>query len=185
MPRTPRTTPRRRAPPPPAVWQRSTARCRCSPRSRAGDGALHAGGARRNIPGLYKSTALRLLASLDHARLLQRLADAPLPRWAARSARLHAPAASFSLHRVTRLVLRELVAFTGESAACHVRARANATPLCLARDDSPHLVRDPIRAGDLLPLGRGTGGRVLLAFDPELGQERQRGRPARVLAGTP
>jgi DNA-binding IclR family transcriptional regulator len=27
-------------------------------------------------------------------------------------------------------------------------------------------VRDHIRAGDLLPLERGTGGRVLVAFDP-------------------
>jgi DNA-binding IclR family transcriptional regulator len=34
--------------------------------------------------------------------------------------------------------------------------------------DSPHPVRDHIRMGDLLPLDRGTGGRVLVAFDPEL-----------------
>ena len=36
--------------------------------------------------------------------------------------------------------------------------------LCLYRVDSPQIVRDHIRAGDMLPLKRGAGGRVLLAF---------------------
>ena len=36
--------------------------------------------------------------------------------------------------------------------------------LCLFRVDSPHPVRDHIRAGDVLPLERGAGGRVLSAF---------------------
>ncbi|HXE50332.1 MAG TPA: IclR family transcriptional regulator C-terminal domain-containing protein, partial [Ramlibacter sp.] len=43
---------------------------------------------------------------------------------------------------------------------------ADAVRLCLYRIDSPHPVRDHIRAGDVLPLERGTGGRVLTAFDP-------------------
>jgi DNA-binding IclR family transcriptional regulator len=40
----------------------------------------------------------------------------------------------------------------------------NQTRLCLYRVDSPHPVRDHIRAGDVLPLHQGTGGRVLSAF---------------------
>ena len=40
--------------------------------------------------------------------------------------------------------------------------------LCLFRVDSPHPVRDHIKAGDILPADRGTGARVLQAFDPEL-----------------
>src|SRR5512140_2328231 len=70
---------------------------------------------------LYKSTALRLLASLEHARLVQRLDDG---RYALGSevARLNTLyAASFSLDRVVVPVLRELVGKTGESAAYHVR----------------------------------------------------------------
>ncbi|GAB2466433.1 IclR family transcriptional regulator [Comamonas humi] len=119
---------------------------------------------------LYKSTALRLLASLEHARLLQRLDDG---RWAlgGEIARLHALyAAAFSLDRVVMPVLRELVAATGESAAYHVRQGqgAQAVRLCRYRVDSPHPVRDHIQAGDLLPLDRGSGGRVLSAFDPGL-----------------
>lgn len=116
--------------------------------------------------GLYKSTVLRLLASLEHARLLQRLGDGRYGL-GGQVARLHTLyAASFSLDRVVLPVLRELVANTGESAAYHVRqGRApNHTRLCLYRVDSPHPVRDHIRAGDVLPLDRGTGARVLAAY---------------------
>ncbi|SEJ71450.1 IclR family transcriptional regulator [Achromobacter sp. NFACC18-2] len=116
---------------------------------------------------LYKSTVLRLLASLMHAGWVQRLEDG---RFALgpEIARLHGLyAASFSLERIVMPVLRDLVAATGESAAYHVRQ--GDARLCLYRVDSPHPVRDHIRAGDLLPLDRGTGGRVLTAFDPVLG----------------
>lgn len=112
--------------------------------------------------GLYKSTALRLLASLEHARLLQRGADG---RYAlgAELARLHSIyAASFSLEAQVVPALQALVDATQESAAFHVRQGEQR--LCLFRVDSPQLLRDHIRAGDLLPLERGAGGRVLLAF---------------------
>jgi DNA-binding IclR family transcriptional regulator len=111
---------------------------------------------------LYKSTVLRLLASLEHARLVQKLVDG---RYAlgAEVARLHGVyAASFSLERVVLPVLRELVAATGESAAYHVRQ--GEARLCLYRVDSPHPIRDHIKAGDVLPADRGTGARVLIAF---------------------
>lgn len=111
---------------------------------------------------LYKSTVLRLLASLEHGQLVQKLEDG---RYAlgAEVARLHSIyAASFSLERVVLPVLQALVDDTGESAAYHV-PQGNAR-LCLYRVDSPQPIRDHIRAGDLLPAGRGTGGRVLAAF---------------------
>lgn len=116
---------------------------------------------------LYKSTALRLLASLEHAGMVQKLEDG---RYAigAEVARLHAIyAASFSLDRVVMPVLKKLVQATGESAAYHVLQGqgANRTRLCLFRVDSPHPVRDHIRQGDVLPPDRGTGGRVLTAYD--------------------
>ncbi|ROZ61992.1 IclR family transcriptional regulator [Ramlibacter sp. WS9] len=117
---------------------------------------------------LYKSTALRLLASLEHAGLLQRLEDG---RYTLGNevARLHSIyAASFSLDHLVLPELRRLVKATGESAAYHVRQGqgADAVRLCLYRVDSPHPIRDHIRAGDILPMSRGTGGRVLSAFDP-------------------
>lgn len=115
---------------------------------------------------LYKSTVLRLLASLEHARLIQRLDDG---RYAlgVEVARLHGIfAASFSLDKVVLPVLRKLVSQTSESAAYHVlQGQApHLTRLCLYRVDSPQPVRDHIRAGDILPVDRGTGARVLIAF---------------------
>lgn len=111
--------------------------------------------------GLYKSTALRLLASLEHARFVQRRGAegwVPGPELA-RLGALHAE--SFSLQALVQPALRALVAATGESAAFHVRQGRER--LCLFRQDSPQVLRDHIRAGDRLPLNRGTGGRVLMA----------------------
>lgn len=128
---------------------------------RAGDISLGLGELAERTQ-LYKSTVLRLLASLEHARLIQKLGDG---RYAlgAEVARLHGVyAASFSLDRVVLPVLRELVAATGESAAYHVRQ--GEARLCLYRVDSPHPIRDHIKAGDLLPADRGTGARILIAF---------------------
>lgn len=116
---------------------------------------------------LYKSTALRLLASLEHAGLLHRRPDG---RYAlgAEVARLHAVyAAAFSLGDVVLPALQALVQATGESAAYHVRQGQgdDAVRVCQYRVDSPHPVRDHIRAGEVLPIAQGTGGRVLCAWD--------------------
>ncbi|MEQ6471334.1 IclR family transcriptional regulator [Comamonas sp. wu1-DMT] len=131
---------------------------------------------------LYKSTVLRLLASLEHGGWVQRQDDG---RYAVGSAvaRLHAVyEQSFSLDKLVMPVLRVLVQATGESAAYHVRQGRER--LCLYRVDSPHPVRDHARAGDLLPLDKGAGGRVLVAFDPELSDwvKRNRNHYARVRA---
>jgi DNA-binding IclR family transcriptional regulator len=69
---------------------------------------------------------------------------------------------SFSLENLVIPILKRLVARTQESAAFHVRQADQR--LCLYRVDSPQPVRDNIRTGDLLPLDRGAGGRVLSAF---------------------
>lgn len=111
---------------------------------------------------LYKSTALRLLSSLQHARMVQRNAEG---RWAPGSevARLAALRASaFPLESQLLPLMRSLVRHTRESLAFHVRQGTQR--MCLLRVDSPQALRDHIRVGDLLPLERGAGGRVLLAF---------------------
>jgi DNA-binding IclR family transcriptional regulator len=110
----------------------------------------------------HKSTVLRLLASLQHGQLLLRTADGRY-RLGPGIARLYGVyASSFSLEQVVMPQLRALVQATGESAAFHVRQ--GDSRLCLYRVDSPNPVRDHIRMGDLLPLDRGAGGHVLLAF---------------------
>lgn len=117
---------------------------------------------------LYKSTVLRLLASLAHAGLLRKTPDG---LWAlgpevARLASLYT--ASFSLEDVVLPVMKDLVARTGESVALHVRQGEQR--LCLFRVDSPQLLRDHVRSGDVLPLDRGAGGRVLMAFSGAKGK---------------
>ena len=111
---------------------------------------------------LYKSTVLRLLASLAHGGLMRKTGEG---LWAlgpelSRLAAIYT--ASFSLEDVVLPVMRALVAQTGESVALHIRQGEQR--LCLYRVDSPQLLRDHVQAGDVLPLDRGAGGRVLMAF---------------------
>jgi DNA-binding IclR family transcriptional regulator len=126
---------------------------------------------------LYKSTVLRLLASLAQGRLVQKTTDG---LWALgpevmRLASIYA--ASFSLEKVLLPEMRALVQRTQESVAFHVRQGEQR--LVLLRVDSPQLLRDHVSVGDLLPLDRGAGGRVLMAFAGATGplyeQVRQEG----------
>ena len=117
---------------------------------------------------LYKSTALRLLASLVHARLLHRQDDGRYTL-GVEVARLNGVfQRQFSLADVVLPVLRQLVTATGESAAYHVLQGQppHASRLCLYRVDTPQPVRDHIQAGDVLPADRGAGALVLMAFTP-------------------
>jgi DNA-binding IclR family transcriptional regulator len=117
---------------------------------------------------LYKSTALRLIASLEHGALIQRTTDGRYSL-GPEVARLNAIyTRAFSLDDIVLPVLRQLVSRTRESAAYHVRQGDQR--LCLYRIDSPQPVRDHIRAGDLLPLNRGAGGRVISAFSGAKGK---------------
>ena len=85
--------------------------------------------------GLVKSTALRLLASLIHYGLVQRLDDGryALGSEVARLSGIYT--ASFSLEAIVMPALRELVRATRESAVYHVRQ--GDARLCLYRVDSP------------------------------------------------
>jgi DNA-binding IclR family transcriptional regulator len=128
----------------------------------------------------YKSTVLRLLASLQHFGFVQRNNDGRyrLGPEVARLARLYT--GSFSLEPLVMPVLRDLVDRTRESAAFHVRQGDQR--LCLYRVDSPQPIRDHIRAGDLLPLDRGAGGRVIRAFEGARGEIYDQVRREKVVA---
>jgi len=116
----------------------------------------------------HKSTVLRLLASLQHAQLMLRQEDGRY-RLGPGIARLHAIySSSFSMEPVVMPELRTLAKATGESAAFHV-IEGDAR-LCLYRVESPNPVRDHIKAGELLPLARGSGGHVLQAYSGAQGE---------------
>lgn len=111
---------------------------------------------------ISKSTILRMLASLAHAHMATRLPDG---RWTvgAEVERLHRVfAASFSLEDAVMPALQALVDATRESAAYYVPHGDRR--LCLYRVDSPRPIRDHQKAGDLLPLDRGAGGRIFQAY---------------------
>ena len=140
---------------------------------RAGDGSLSLTELSERSQ-LYKSTVLRLLASLEHAGLVRRQDDGRygLGPEVARLYQLYA--AAFLLDQVVMPVLRELVAATGESAAYHVRQGQGADwkRLCLYRVDSPNILRDHVKVGDILPSDRGAGARVLIAFSQDLARPK-------------
>lgn len=118
--------------------------------------------------GLYKSTILRLAGSLLRAQLLDRLEDG----------RYRIGPAAFRLGALYQRsvvaadillpVMRDLADQSWESVAFYVRAGAVRT--CLYRIESKHPIRYTVREGDVLPLGSGSGGRVLSAFCGEAGE---------------
>jgi len=113
--------------------------------------------------GLYKSTALRLIASLERASLVSRRADGNyvLGTYAYQLGRAYE--ATHHLVEILRPILAELVEQGSESASFHVYD-SSTTRLCILRIDSHHSTLDSIRAGDLLPLDRGAAGKLLSAF---------------------
>ncbi len=116
--------------------------------------------------GLHKSTALRLLASLEHAMLVERMRDGrhALGRGIVRLHHVHQ--ANSTLEHLVMPALRELVHTTQESAALHAQWGNGATAqrISLFRVDSPQPIRDHYKVGDILPMNGGTGARVLIAF---------------------
>ncbi|MCS6764974.1 MAG: helix-turn-helix domain-containing protein [Candidatus Protistobacter heckmanni] len=130
--------------------------------------------------GIYKSGILRHLASLEAARLVEKQKSGGYKLGAGVAVLNAAFQAGNDLESLVMPVLRELVETTRESAAFHVRQGDQR--LCLFRVDSKQLLRDHTRAGDLLPLDRGAGGRMLTAFAGARGKVYERARKEKVLA---
>ena len=130
--------------------------------------------------GLYKSTILRLMASLERFGYMRRdqsgsftIGPAPL-----RLAQIYQE--SFRLEDEVRPILRRLVEDSGETATFYVR---DVDKRCaLFREEPKRSVRAVVREGDRLPLEVGVAGRVILAFSGEEGARYDAIRTAVVLA---
>lgn len=126
---------------------------------------------------LYKSTVLRLAASLEADGFLVRGPDRlfrPGPElW--RLGTLHQR--GLDLGEVIRPALRRLVEATGETASFYVADGDER--ICLYRVNSPRSVRHHLEEGQRLPIDRGAAGRVLTAYressDPAGKKIRDRG----------
>ncbi len=130
---------------------------------RPGDGSLSLHDIAERT-GLYKSTILRLIVTLAQSHCIQRLDDG---RYQLGSMLLHWGSlyqSSLRLDDHVLPVLRRLVDQTLEGASFFTREEN--VRVCLFRVDSPRMLRDHVRAGDLLPLDKGAAGRVLCSFDP-------------------
>lgn len=111
---------------------------------------------------LVKSTALRLLASLQHAALIQKQHDGCYAL-APGVARLHSVfAATFPIESEVMPILKDLAGKTNETAVFYVRQGTER--LVLYRVESHQTIQSRVKVGDLVPLSRGSGGRVLSAF---------------------
>jgi len=113
--------------------------------------------------GMYKSTLLRLLVSLERGALVVRRSDQKylLGQFAFQLGR--AFEATYHLKECVLPVLEGLIRQGTESPSFHVW-HDDKTRLCLFRIDSNHSTLDRIRAGDLLPLRQGAAGKVLRVF---------------------
>ena len=132
---------------------------------RAGDSSLSLNELAQRT-GMYKSTILRLIATLVHEHCIVRLDDrtyqlgSMLLHWGG----LYQSALRLDDH--VPAVLRRLAQETGEGASFFTRE--DKLRVCLFRVDSPRSIRDHIHVGDLLPLDKGAAGRVLASFDRAL-----------------
>lgn len=116
--------------------------------------------------GLYKSTILRLLASLMAAGMVSREPDGrySLGPTALRLGQIYQRSAG--LERTLLPIMKDLVAQGSESPSLHVRQDGEHR-ICILRVDSDHSTLDRVRAGILRPLDRGAAGHVLRAFGEE------------------
>lgn len=113
--------------------------------------------------GYYKSTLLRLLASLERSALVVRRSDGryALGSYAHELGRAYE--ATYRVSAVLTPLLAELVEQGSESASFHVHHDQDHR-ICLLRIDSHHSTLDRIDVGDLLPLNRGAAGKLITMF---------------------
>ena len=124
------------------------------------------------VTGLYKSTILRLIGSLESASYVMRLRDGRYGLGASAFRLGHAYERQNSFHRHVLPVLHDLVDQGTESASFHV-INGPSTRLCLFRVNSRHSTLDRVEAGSVFPLERGAAGRVLLAYSGRTGVQHE------------
>lgn len=122
--------------------------------------------------GLYKSTMLRIIASLEATGYVMRLRDGRYGIGGSAYRLGLAYERQNTLRDQVLPVLHDLVENGTESASFHVMHGAN-TRLCLLRVNSRHATLDRVDAGNILPLDRGAAGRVLLAYSGRSGTRHE------------
>jgi DNA-binding IclR family transcriptional regulator len=117
--------------------------------------------------GLSRPTAHRLAAALEAHRLVGRDGAGRYRLGLRVLAWAGAVSAEFGLAEAARPVLEALRDETGESAQLFVRD--GDSRLCVAASERPSGLRDTVPVGAVLPIDRGSGGKVLLAYAGDVG----------------
>jgi DNA-binding IclR family transcriptional regulator len=131
--------------------------------------------------GMYKSTIMRLLASLERGGLVERGYDARY-RIGPQAWRIGSLfACELKLENLLLPIMKNLSAETAESVSFYVPLFYMKPPMrmCLLRVEGPCNVRENLNVGDRLPLHKGSGGRIIRAF-AELRREDNAIRKERV-----
>lgn len=123
---------------------------------------------------LYKSTILRLLASLNFMGFIRRSSDGyyTLGPELRRLGSFALSQPRSELEDAIRPVLHRLVATTRETASFYVIAGDRR--LCMFRENSLQAARHHLEEGTLHPLGRGAASQVLRAFRKEPREKKAR-----------
>ena len=117
--------------------------------------------------GLNKATMLRLLATLKEFGYIGQTPHGLYHVGAAALLLGRLYQSSVTERDVVQPLLMALVQRTNESASFAVRE--GDVRVCVYRVNSPNKIRDHVEIGDVLPLGRGAVGKVLLAFSSDDG----------------
>lgn len=115
--------------------------------------------------GLYKSTLLRLLATLERFSYVSQQSDGNYHVGVAALYLGNLYQRSVRPQELITPFLQHLVRKTGESASFNIRE--GSVRVCVYRVDSPQKIRDHVRVGDVLPLTKGSVGHVLSAFSED------------------
>ena len=113
--------------------------------------------------GLFKSTLLRILATLERNGYVTRLADGQYRVGGILFELGSAYVSSFQLEEIVKPALAHLSTVTGESAAFYVRVGAQRQ--CLFRVDSPQAVRHVLVAGQVLELDDAATSKILRHYE--------------------
>ncbi|WP_049818767.1 IclR family transcriptional regulator [Pseudomonas taiwanensis] len=114
---------------------------------------------------LNKMTAMRLLATLEQARFVDRLPSGGYRLGGAVIGLAHVYNSALNLEEYVQPSLERLAFQSGESAAFYRREADHR--VCLFRVDSQHRVRAQTQVGDRVPLPRGAFGRVLTRYEDD------------------
>lgn len=118
--------------------------------------------------GFYKSTILRLAASLERYGYLVRQQDGCYRLGLTLIGLGDTARRSFDLSSLVRPVLEKLCDRFNESAAFYIKSGDER--ICLYRANANRAIRHQLEEGRRLPLNRGAAGRVILAYNGETGE---------------